>query len=66
MLFLVDLLLNVTLMRRAAASLGPNMTFYEVEKARHDVFLSKAPVREKAFKLMFKWLKRLEEDWIEQ
>ncbi len=61
---LVDLLLNVTTTRRAASTLGQEITFYEVENAKHDIFLSKASVREKAFNLMFRWLKHLEDDWI--
>jgi alpha-beta hydrolase superfamily lysophospholipase len=51
-------------MRRAASTLGQEITFYEVENAKHDIFLSKASVREKAFNLMFRWLKHLEDDWI--
>jgi hypothetical protein len=62
-LILADLLLNVTTMRHAAATMGQNVTIYEIENAIHDIFLSKQPVREKAFNLMFRWLKHLEDDW---
>jgi alpha-beta hydrolase superfamily lysophospholipase len=51
-------------MRRAAALIGSQITMYEIENAKHDIFLSKATVREKAFELMFRWLDHLEEDWI--
>jgi len=44
--------------------MGPEVTIYEIENAKHDIFLSKASVREKAFNLMFRWLKHLEDDWI--
>jgi len=44
--------------------MGREITLYEIENAMHDIFLSKAPVREKAFKLMFRWLKHLEDDWM--
>jgi alpha-beta hydrolase superfamily lysophospholipase len=50
-------------MRHAAATMGQNVTIYEIENAIHDIFLSKQPVREKAFNLMFRWLKHLEDDW---
>jgi alpha-beta hydrolase superfamily lysophospholipase len=51
-------------MRRAASTIGQQVTFYEIAKAKHDVFLSKAAVREKAFRLMFRWLKHLQDDWM--
>ena len=59
-----DLLLNVTKMRRVGSTLSPEVTIYEIENARHDVFLSKSDIREKAFKLMFRWLKNTEDDWL--
>lgn len=61
---LADLILNVTTMRRAASMIGRQVTIYEIENAKHNVFLSKASVREKASVLMFRWLKHLEEDWM--
>lgn len=60
---LADLILNVTTMRRAVAMIGRQVTICEIENAKHDVFLSKVNVREKAFATMFQWLKHLEEDW---
>ncbi|CAF2463194.1 unnamed protein product [Rotaria sp. Silwood2] len=57
-----DLLLNVTTMRHVASTLGQQVTIYEIENAIHDIFLSKSSVREKAFHLMFRWLKHLEDD----
>ena len=62
-LILADLFLNVTTMRRAAATMGPYVTIYEIENGRHDLFLSKAPAREKTFALMFEWLKSVEDKW---
>lgn len=51
-------------MRRIAARIGSQITIYEIENAKHDVFLSKSSVREQAFHLMFRWLRHLEDDWI--
>ncbi len=50
-------------MRRIAALIGTQVTIYEIENAKHDIFLSKESVREKAFDLMFQWIRHLEEDW---
>jgi len=50
-------------MRQAVATIGSHVTIYEIEHGNHDIFLSKLPVREKAFTLMFRWLKNLEDDW---
>ncbi|CAF4627801.1 unnamed protein product, partial [Rotaria magnacalcarata] len=58
-------LLNVPTMRQAVSTVGSQITICEIENGIHDIFLSSAPVREKAFKLMFRWLKHLEEDWME-
>jgi hypothetical protein len=63
-LILADILLNVKSMRQTAALIGTQITMYEIENAKHDIFLSKESVREKAFDLMFRWLGHLEEDWI--
>ena len=49
-------------MRRVAATIGSHITMYELENAMHDIFLSKQPVRDKAFRLMFRWLENLEDD----
>jgi len=51
-------------MRRTAALIASQITMYEIENAKHDIFLSKESVQEKAFELMFRWLHHLEEDWI--
>ena len=51
-------------MRRVASTMSPQVTIYEIEHARHDVFLSKSEIREKAFKLMFRWLKNVEDGWL--
>ena len=50
-------------MRRIAATIGTQVTIYEIENAMHDIFLSKEPVREKAFDIMFRWLEHCEQDW---
>lgn len=60
--YLADLILNVTTMRRVASTLGQQITLYEIENGKHDIFLSEVSVREKAFHLMFRWLTHLEED----
>lgn len=54
-----DIVLNVEDIKRVGARLGPKVTLLEIEDGMHDLFLSKAPVREKAFEEMFKWLKDL-------
>jgi len=51
-------------MRRMAAMIGSQVTIYEIENAKHDIFLSKQSVREEAFNLMFRWLQHIEDDWI--
>jgi alpha-beta hydrolase superfamily lysophospholipase len=51
-------------MRRIAAIIGTQVTIYEIENAKHDIFLSKESVREKAFELMFRWLRHCEDDWM--
>jgi alpha-beta hydrolase superfamily lysophospholipase len=51
-------------MRNIAAMIGTRVTIYEIENAKHDIFLSKESVREQAFNLMFQWLQHLEADWM--
>ena len=51
-------------MRRAAATLSSSVTIHEIENAVHDVFLSKLPIREKAFQLMFQWLDTIERNCV--
>ena len=63
-ILLADLVLNVKNIRQAAALLGQHVTLCEIEKATHDIFLSKKPAREKAFTCMFQWLENLEREWI--
>jgi alpha-beta hydrolase superfamily lysophospholipase len=63
-IYLVDLVLDVKTMQHIAATIGTQVTIHEIENAKHDIFLSKEFVREKAFHLMFYWLEHLEEeDW---
>ena len=57
-------MLNVNTLRRAAGMIGTQITMYVISNAMHDIFLSKKLVREKAFDLMFQWLRHLEEDWV--
>jgi len=61
---LADIILDVKTMRRMAAMIGSQVTIYEIENAKHDIFLSKQSVREEAFNLMFRWLQHIEDDWI--
>ena len=56
------MILNVVPMKRIGSLLGSQITIIEIEKAVHDVFLSKEPVREKAFEEMFTWLNHVEEN----
>jgi len=51
-------------MRYVATMISSQLTIYEIENAKHDIFLSKQSVRENAFNLMFQWLRYLEEDWL--
>ncbi len=62
-LLLADIVLNVKAMRHVATMISSQVTIYEIENAKHDIFLSKESVREKASDLMFQWLRHLEEDW---
>lgn len=59
----MDLILDATAMKQAAGLIGSQVTISEVENAIHDIFLSKQPVREKAFGLVFQWLQDLEKEW---
>lgn len=61
---LADLVLNVHNIRRAAAMLGHHVTICSIEKATHDIFLSKKPARENAFYCMFQWLETREREWL--
>ena len=58
-----DLMLDVRSMKQAASLIGSNMTLYEISDGKHDLFLSKESVREKAFQRMFAWLEHLNNDW---
>lgn len=58
-----DIILDVKKVRNKALKLGIDLTFLEIDKAMHDIFLSKKKVREEAFSQMFKWLdKRVMDD----
>ena len=59
-----DIILNVTGMKKVGTVIGDQVTIVEIEKAMHDVFLSKQSARENAFEQMFSWLKRVENGWI--
>jgi len=60
---LAEIILNVTKMRQIGATLGNQVTIVAIEKAVHDIFLSKKPVRAHAFERTFTWLKHVEENW---
>lgn len=51
-----DIVLDVELIRRWASSLGRHVTSVAVEGARHDVFLSRRPAREQAYREVDTWL----------
>lgn len=57
-LFRADSVLNVEDIRRYAPNLGPDVTYIQVEGGIHDLFLSRKPVRNEAFRLVFDWLAR--------
>ncbi|CAF1339481.1 unnamed protein product [Adineta steineri] len=59
-----DIILDVKTMKAMAATIGSQVTIYEIENAKHDIFLSKQAVREQAFDLMFQWLRHLEDNWL--
>lgn len=52
-----DMVLNVDHIRIYGKNLGDNVSFEEVPKAIHDVFISSEGVRSYAFDRMFNWLK---------
>lgn len=54
-----DCVLRVKDMKERCPSLGNDVTMKEIEGAKHDVFLSILPVRQKAFEEMFNWLNEL-------
>ena len=55
-----DIVLNIEDMKRVGVWLGDKVTFVQVEKAMHDIFLSKKAVREVAFEEMFSWLAKID------
>ena len=53
-----DIVLNIEDIETIGAKLGEDVTLVSIKDALHDIFLSKAEVREKAFSEMFKWLEK--------
>jgi alpha-beta hydrolase superfamily lysophospholipase len=51
-----DIVLDVEQIRRWSASLGRHVTYVGIEGARHDVFLSRAEPRARAFGELGRWL----------
>lgn len=51
-----DMVLNVEHMKKFGRKLGSDVSFAEIPRAIHDVFLSKPEVRQTAFRKMFSWL----------
>lgn len=51
-----DIVLDVRQIRRWAPALGGTVTLVPLEGARHDVLLSRGPVRERAYAEMERWL----------
>lgn len=54
-----DGVLDVEHIRRYGANLGPVVTLAEIEGGVHDLFLSQKPAREKAYDVMFDFLRGL-------
>ncbi|PWH87248.1 alpha/beta hydrolase [Brumimicrobium oceani] len=55
-----DIVLDIEDIKRVGEKLGSQVTLLEIEDGLHDLFLSKEPVRNKAFQEMFDWLNKLE------
>jgi len=51
-----DIVLDVEQIRRWSPALGHHVTYVGIEGARHDVFLSRSEVRERAFGELDRWL----------
>jgi len=51
-----DIVLDVDQIRRWAPALGRHVTYVGIEGARHDVFLSRAEPRARAFEELGRWL----------
>lgn len=54
-----DIVLNVEHMKEIGPQLGNQISLVEIIKGKHDLFLSKKEVREKAFERLFEWLEAL-------
>jgi alpha-beta hydrolase superfamily lysophospholipase len=54
-----DVVLNIEDMKKYIVKIGENVERIEIPKAIHDIFLSPKDVREKAFKEMFNYLKKI-------
>ncbi|MCH2451292.1 MAG: alpha/beta hydrolase [Gracilimonas sp.] len=52
-----DMVLNVDHIKKYGKKLGDDVTFAEIPKAIHDVFLSPKKIRKHAFEVTFSWLK---------
>jgi alpha-beta hydrolase superfamily lysophospholipase len=55
-----DIVLDISNIKRVGAKIGQKVTVIEIEKAQHDIFLSRKIVREKAFNEMFIWFRSIE------
>jgi len=51
-----DIVLNIKDIKRVGKKLGNKVTLMQIDNAQHDIFLSRAAVREHAFQKMFEWL----------
>ncbi len=52
-----DSVLVVDDMAKAATNLGSDVTLVRIDRAMHDVFLSKRAVRQEAFTQLERWLR---------
>jgi alpha-beta hydrolase superfamily lysophospholipase len=53
-----DIVLNIEDIKRVGLTLGDRVTFFRIDPAQHDLFLSPKGVREDAFDKLFSWLSK--------
>ncbi|MCH8568901.1 MAG: alpha/beta hydrolase [Balneolales bacterium] len=62
-IFAGDAVLNVEhIVERGKKISSPNLQFAEVRDGMHDLILSREPVRNEAYRIMFEWLKNITEE----
>jgi len=58
-LFTGDIILNVDHIRKSAEKIQGDINIHTIDNAMHDLFLSPKPIREKTYKNIFEWLKKI-------